>query len=309
MTTVEQKASWETKDWHELTEEDILAANIKKYEDDHIVGMYDTDSQESSAEYLEHELFFPIITQLLKKKSQSIKAIDICGGGGKASFILHHCGCDVVLLDSAEKMLDIARNKIQRDGINNMSLVNSDAIAYLRDSTELFDIAVFSSAIHHFKDPFGLIKLAFDRLSPNGIMVILGEPTPLVSSNRWRRALAFWTFLYDKNYRRKQIVSIPSRIRGTYIPGPDERDPAEYQAYLGIEDRKLKQQMINAGMQVMLHIHYPAGGPPFITRMMPLLGLNWVMGMVIGRENDNQLRHRLKEAVQKELPYKVDFIP
>ncbi|MGE5405329.1 MAG: class I SAM-dependent methyltransferase [Candidatus Saccharibacteria bacterium] len=298
---------WEDKEWHDLTEEDILQANIKKYEDESVVGHYDDEAQESY-DYLEQDTIFPVLTRYLgENKGSTLNAIDVCGGAGRAAFTLHRAGgCNVTLLDTSEKMLEIAQRTIDKHKIENVTLVQEDALAYLRDGKEQFDIIAFSSAIHHFKDPFNLVQLAYDRLSPDGVMVIVGEPNTLISSKKYKRVVGFYAVLTSPDYRKQFIQSIPERFKGKYV-APDYREVAEYHAHIGIDDTALRKQMDNAGMSVLLHIRYPAG-PRIATRILPLLGLNWVMGMVVGKKSDPELSSQLKTAISEEIPYKVDII-
>ena len=308
MKAGEEVVSWE-KDWSELTEEDILWANIKKYENEEVVKFYDDENGAGDIQYLEHEIIFPIvIDHLWQSKGRELKAIDVCGGAGKAAFILAKCGkCQTVLLDSADKMLDIARRKIAKEGITSVQPLRDDALSYLKNTSEIFDLVVFSSAIHHFKEPANLIGLAFSRLAEEGVIVILGEPHRLVSSKRYKRAFALYAFLTHAESRREFLRSLPKRIAGTYQP-PDYRDPAEYHAHIGIDDAALKRDLIKQGMEVLVHFHYPAGGPPHIVRLQPYLGLNWVLGMVVSRRPDGQLKTAIENALKKKLPYRIDIL-
>ncbi|MGE5416107.1 MAG: class I SAM-dependent methyltransferase [Acidobacteriota bacterium] len=300
---------WEGKDWHELTEEDILQANIKKYEDESVVGHYDDEDQVGvSYDFLEQDTIFPLLTRYLsEKKSSTLSAIDVCGGAGRAAFTLHRCGgCNVVLLDTSEKMLEIAQRTIDKHKIDSVTLVQEDALAYLRDGTDQFDIIAFSSAIHHFKDPFSLVQLAYDRLSPDGVMVIVGEPNTLIGSKKYKRVVGFYAVLTSSDYRKQFIQSIPERIKGTYT-APDYREVAEYHAHIGIDDMALRKKMESEGMSLLLHIRYPAG-PRIATRILPLLGLNWVMGMVVAKKKDPELSKQLETAMREEIPYRIDII-
>lgn len=300
---------WEGKEWHELTEEDILQANIKKYEDETVVGHYDDEEQVGvSYDFLEQDTIFPVLTRYLsEKKSTTLSAIDVCGGAGRAAFTLHRCGgCNVVLLDTSEKMLEIAQRTIDKHKIESVTLVQEDAIAFLRDGKETFDIIAFSSAIHHFKDPFNLVELAYNRLGPDGVMVIVGEPNTLIGSKKYKRVVGFYAVLTSPDYRKQFIQSIPERIKGSYT-APDYREVAEYHAHIGIDDMALRKQMEQAGMSVLTHIRYPAG-PRIATRILPILGLNWVMGMVVGKNKDSVLSQQLEKALREEIPYKIDIL-
>lgn len=293
--------------WDDLTEEEILTANIKKYADDDIVKFYDEETGGADLEYLEHEIIFPLVVKHLRRQPDSVlSAIDVCGGAGKAAFILERCGgCETVLLDSAEKMLEIADRKIAREKIKTVTPVLDDALRYLKTTEKVFDVVVFSSAIHHFKDPVQLISLAFDKLSPRGVMVILGEPTRMVSSGKYKRIVSTYGFFTSSDARRGFFKSIPDRLKGRY-KAPDYRDPAEYQAHLGIDDISLRSSLSDLNMNVMLHFNYPAA-PSNVVRFLPYLGLNWVMGMVVTREPDHELKKQLEQALIRNLPYKINI--
>lgn len=308
MSVSDEKSMPDEKDWHELTEEDILKANREKYEDDHIVSFYDEEIPGQAYEYLEHEVCFRVLADHFKQTGKTAwSAIDVCGGAGKAAFMLHQCGCsDIVLLDAAPKMLEIAQRKINSEQIKGIDVILDDAIAYLKNTERVFDVIIFSSAIHHFKDPSGLLLLAFERLSPDGVVITLGDPSRLISSRRYQRAVSSYLFLTSGDHRKHVIRTLPARLKGTY-EAPDYRDPAEYQAHKGIDDFKLKQHLHEQGIRALVHFRYPAGGSQLLTRLMPYIGLTWALGMVCTREDRPALASRLKQALAAQLPYKIKF--
>ena len=175
--------------WQEVSEADILAANIQKYADDKIIDFY-ANIDELQFPYVEYTVVFNAVLDMLGR-GRRIKAVDMCGGAGRASFILKECDpdCDLTLVDCADKMLAVAEQKAEQMDVQDIKIVKQDAFSFLKEA-EQFDLIIFSSAIHHFKDPVELLHSASSRLTPGGLMVTIADPTipqkrPLSILNSW----------------------------------------------------------------------------------------------------------------------------
>ena len=293
------------KRWEECTEEDILQANIEKYDSEHIVNFY-KDFEEPRYAYIEYNVIFKAVTNMLEKRiHRSLQAVDLCGGAGKAAFVLKSCSPDsrVTLVDLSEKMLEIAREKIDRNKIEGVDVVLADAFSFL-DSEKKYDLIVFSSAIHHFKEPLNLLQSAAARLSENGIIITIADPTIITKSRRYK----FFLFLAAGSQHKKEIIK--QMFSGSNKDSSSDFDMAEYQTYTGIDDRKLASEVRNIGLSPLVHLRYPAG-EPYMVKIMPYLGLCWAFSMVLGKTENHvpeEMVDRLKQEIKKEMPFRIKYM-
>jgi len=280
------------KRWEECTEEDILQANIEKYDSEHIVNFY-KDFEEPRYAYIEYNVIFKAVTNMLEKRNdRSLQAVDLCGGAGKAAFVMKSCSpdCRVTLVDLSEKMLGVARERIERDKIEGVDVVLADAFSFLESEAE-YDLIVFSSAIHHFKEPLNLLQNAAARLSENGVIITIADPTTITKSRRYK----FFLFLAASSQHKKEIIK--QKFSGSKDSNSDF-DMAEYQTYTGIDDRKLAREVRDIGLSPLVHLRYPAG-EPYMVKIMPYLGLCWAFSMVLGKTENH---------VPEEMVFKINYL-
>lgn len=293
------------KRWEECTEEDILQANIEKYDSEHIVNFY-KDFEEPRYSYIEYNVIFKAVTDMLEKTlDRSLRAVDLCGGAGKAAFVLKSCApdCKVTLVDLSEKMLEIARERIAKNNIQGIDVVQADAFSFL-DSEGEYDLIVFSSAVHHFKEPLDLLKSAAARLSENGIIITIADPTTITKSRRYQ----FFRFLAASSEHQKQMIK--QMFSTNSSSNNADFDMAEYQTYTGIDDRQLARGVRGVGLSPLLHLRYPAG-EPYMVKIMPYLGLCWAFSLVLGKR-ENQVPaavvDKLKQDIKREMPFRFKYI-
>ena len=300
------------KKWVEVTEDDILIANINKYEDDNIIKYY-TEKADPKYTYIEYQVIFKAVIDILSKSlGRSIKAVDVCGGAGKAAFIMKKCdpACEVSLVDLSDKMLAVARQNMIKEGVEDLRLIKDDAFSFLNNTEQQYDLIVFSSAIHHFKDPIKLLVTAAQRLTPQGCIITIAEPTALIKSTRFK----IMTFIFGhKEYKQDVVKSWIKYIvtLGESAPADDEfADIAEYQTFKGIDDKALSCQLNSAGLNTLVHLRYPAGDP-LMLKVLPYLGLNWSFGLVLRKgkhPEDNRWSSELHDKFKSGLPFKINIL-
>lgn len=295
-----------TKHWTEYSEAEILQANIDKYDQEHIINFYQ-DFEEPRYSYIEYEIIFKaVLNHLSGRLNQPVRAVDMCGGAGKAAFVLKSCApdCKATLVDCSDKMLDIARQRIEKQGIQGVEVVLGDAFSFLEQG-EQYDLIVFSSAVHHFKEPVKLLQTAAGCLSENGLIVTIADPTMLTKSRRYK----FFEFmLSNSDIKKTKIKKMFSLAKDEAASGEDF-DLAEYQTYTGIDDIKLAEELKQVGLHPMLHLRYPAG-EPYMTKIMPWIGLCWAFSMIISREtpgNHNAIS-QLKREIKQEMPFRFKYM-
>lgn len=294
------------KEWHEYSEGEILQANIEKYQRDEIVKFYQ-DFEEPRYTYIEYQVILQSVLQSLRKRlGRPVRAVDMCGGAGKAAFVIKTLQPDsqVTLVDLSAKMLDIARQRAAKLGIKDIDIVEADAFSFL-DTDQQFDLFVYSSALHHFKDPVNLLQVSAARLSPEGMIVSIADPSILITSRRYK----FFQFLATNNQAKLRVIKDCFRRspKKTESKSPDF-DVAEYQTLTGINDLGFREDLKEIGLHTLLHMRYPAG-EPYMTRIMPYLGLCWAFSMVISPDGEayTEDRARMKAEIKNGLPFKLLF--
>lgn len=298
--------------WEHISEEEILNANIIKYNDDNIVNFY-ADLEESRYLYYEYEVIFQAVINVLNRSlKRRVRAVDICGGAGKAAFVVNKCdpSCEVTLVDVSRKMLEIAQLKAKRQRFDNLRIVQTDAFSFLEQKGE-YDLIIFSSAIHHFKDPRKLLLAAIKKLSPEGIIITIADPTTLIKSKRYK----IFEFLVTNLEGKKEVIK--NLFTGNIIfkqskneMAASKCDIAEYQTLKGIDDKNLVKQLSANGLFPLVHLRYPAG-EPYMTKIMPLIGLNWAFSLVLrhsNQTNDAEIAGELREEISAGLPFKSNFM-
>jgi ubiquinone/menaquinone biosynthesis C-methylase UbiE len=295
-----------SKDWHEYSENEILQANIEKYQRDDIVKFYE-DFEEPRYSYIEYEVILAAVLKALRQRlNRPVRAVDMCGGAGKAAFVIKSIqpDSDVTLVDLSDKMLNIARERAARLGLEDLHIVEADAFSFLEQDTE-YDLFVYSSALHHFKDPVELLGLSAGRMNPQGMIVTIADPTTLIKSRRYR----FFQFLATNREIKRHLIKECFQRRANKLPAEGQSfDVAEYQTYTGINDHQLCQKLSQVDLHTLLHLRYPAG-EPYMTKIMPYLGLCWAFSTVLSlNPADYQPEVQfMKKEISSKLPFRIRF--
>jgi len=295
------------KQWTDYSEEEILQANIDKYDQEHIINFYE-DFEEPRYSYIEYEIIFKaVLAHLSEKLGHPVRAVDMCGGAGKAAFVLKDCDpeCQATLVDCSDKMLDIARSRIEKQKIEGVEVVLGDAFSFLEQGEE-YDLIIFSSAVHHFKDPVKLLQTAAGSLSEQGLIVTIADPTTLTKSKRYR----FFEFMLSNSDLKKMKLKRMFSLKRDESAGSEDFDLAEYQTFTGINDIELAGQLKEVGLHPIVHLRYPAG-EPYMTKIMPLIGLCWAFSMIISPqppEVNEAGSYRLKRVIKKEMPFRFKYM-
>lgn len=287
-----------TKDWREISEDEILQANIEKYSQQHIIQFY-RDFEEPQYLYREYDVIFnAVANEVDPARARRIKVVDLCGGAGKGVFTMrrHHETAQFILVDLAQPMLDIALERAAKEGVDDLTVVAEDAFTFLARE-EQYDVIILSSAIHHFKDPVQLIRQCALRLQPNGLIITIADPTVMIKSRRY----SFMEFMLVDSTGKKQKLK---KLFGKKDPAAD-LDIAEYQTITGIDDHQMLRELKTARIFPLMHIRYPAGESK-LTRLMIRLRLYWAFATVLQKEttpDDDFARRRIDDELSRGLPF------
>lgn len=126
---------------------------------------YDTEERIELAKVIVNE----VRAELQNTKSKSL--IDYGSGTGLVSLELSDLVDSLLLIDSSKQMLEVAKAKISRSGINNANVLYSD---FTQETPELkADIILMSLVLLHIPDTNKILQELFNILNSGGKLIIV----------------------------------------------------------------------------------------------------------------------------------------
>ena len=116
------------------------------------------------------------IVLLLGDQTGSLRALDACGGSGNISVKLLKRDMAVTHTDISAELQKIFRAKCQKTGYA-PRMVCSEIAHFLAHDDNTYHLITFSSALHHLENIESVLRLAFDRLVPGGMIYTVFDPT------------------------------------------------------------------------------------------------------------------------------------
>ncbi|WP_282154805.1 class I SAM-dependent methyltransferase [Cytobacillus gottheilii] len=116
-----------------------------------------------------------VITEKVKdalQNSETKSLIDYGSGTGLVGLELTPLVKSVLLIDSSQKMLDVAQAKITQKGISNASTLYSDFTQEIPDHVKA-DIVVMSLVLLHIPDTRKILQSFFNILNDDGKLIIV----------------------------------------------------------------------------------------------------------------------------------------
>ncbi|QVY60436.1 class I SAM-dependent methyltransferase [Cytobacillus gottheilii] len=116
-----------------------------------------------------------VITEKVKdalQNSETNSLIDYGSGTGLVGLELTPLVKSVLLIDSSQKMLDVAQAKITQKGISNASTLYSDFTQEIPDHVKA-DIVVMSLVLLHIPDTRKILQSLFNILNDEGKLIIV----------------------------------------------------------------------------------------------------------------------------------------
>lgn len=201
---------------------------------------------------------------LLGRPPADVAALDACGGSGNVSLKLLRRGVRVTVADISPELLAILRRKAEAAGLA-PEIHCGELAEFLRRPGPAFDLITFSSALHHLQDIEGVLRLAFARLAPGGLVFTTHDPTALARQRPLTRALLRAEYFAFKVFC--QPADLPAAIgrklrralgrRPEPSPGQIAEEQlgvlAEYHVARGIDDLALVERLRAAGFEVVAH--------------------------------------------------------
>ena len=117
--------------------------------------------------------FADLVYQEIKKHIHDLSnqtIMDFGGGTGLIALSLAKNAKEIILVDISEKMLEQACQKITRQGINNVGLIEQDLLE--KPLKQRFDIIIASRVLHHVKDIDHALFTLKNHLAKNGQLFI-----------------------------------------------------------------------------------------------------------------------------------------
>lgn len=126
---------------------------------------YDSEERIELAKIITKE----VRTELQNSKSKSL--IDYGSGTGLVGLELSDLVDSVLLVDSSEQMLEVAKAKISQKGINNSKVLYSDFTQRIPKLKA--DIILMSLVLLHIPDTEGILRALFSILNEGGKLIIV----------------------------------------------------------------------------------------------------------------------------------------
>ncbi|MGA7916793.1 MAG: methyltransferase domain-containing protein [Candidatus Acidiferrales bacterium] len=172
---------------------------------------------------LRSELAWKNLRRFLPLDASKRRALDLGGGTGSASVELARMGYEVVLLDSSEQMLRIARQQAEACGVTpRISFCHAET-GQLRElfAAESFDVVVCHNLLEYSEDPATTVCDIARVLRMSGVLSVLvrnraGEVLKdAVKSRDWKLATADLTAdtVVDTLYGNRMRLFVPTDLQ------------------------------------------------------------------------------------------------
>lgn len=156
------------------------------------------------------------VLQLLNLPPKS-KFIDVgCGSGWLAQFLskLNHCSLGI---DISEEMIEMAKERIKSDiytPFQNTPLAVDFLVHDIEEKplplSDLYDVAIFESSLHHFYNPISAIRNISKNLKEDGFIVILEGQAPPEGSKGYNDLYDVMNKFHtlERPYTREQLKKL-----------------------------------------------------------------------------------------------------
>jgi 2-polyprenyl-3-methyl-5-hydroxy-6-metoxy-1,4-benzoquinol methylase len=215
----------------------------------------------------------------------AIRALDACGGSGNVSLKLLTRNVDVTLVDISPELLEIFRRKCANLGVS-PRIVCAEIGSFLSETSQTFDLIVFSSALHHLANIERVLTLAFHRLQPCGLLFTIYDPTSRSNLRTTTRVLLRLEYFMFKLFC--QTVDLPGavarRTRRVFSGVSARRKSdaalneattgmlAEFHVEQGIDDLALVSKLCAVGFDVVWHERYAESRFDLTRRIIERIG-------------------------------------
>jgi ubiquinone/menaquinone biosynthesis C-methylase UbiE len=134
---------------------------------------FDTKAQELDEHPIMREiaLEFSRMLSVHVPLSQRFRVLDYGCGSGLIGMHLYSNVGSLTMMDSSEGMLDILNEKIEKEHISNMKVMNC-ALEESKIESSTFDLIYMNNVLHHIENATSFLKSIKNLLKPNGHLCI-----------------------------------------------------------------------------------------------------------------------------------------
>ncbi|KAF5276760.1 hypothetical protein FQR65_LT16210 [Abscondita terminalis] len=133
------------------------------------------------------ELFSPYICSIIQetfpeKPLGSLRILEVGCGGGFLSEELARAGCNLVAIDVAEDLLEIAKTHSKSDpNLPKITFLLDSVENHCKENHQQYDVVISNFVLEHVADHDYFIKCCSDCLKPRGLLFISALPRNLIS--------------------------------------------------------------------------------------------------------------------------------
>jgi 2-polyprenyl-3-methyl-5-hydroxy-6-metoxy-1,4-benzoquinol methylase len=265
-TQTEDRAVSMTASSAESGRNEVILANQEFYKQ--IAQKYDNYEACASDAFFQRwiEDDLQIVECKLTKRGDAVHCLDCGGGTGNVTLKMLRRGWRVTVVDVSTNMLEILERKV-RSADFSATFFNESVESFFSQSAESFDVISFSSVLHHLYAPLNTVKIAAERISPQGFFYSVFDPAPATSRFAADCFISLDTLIAKLLRDRADVLpGLARRFRKLGTPRDTAHnravisagDLAEYHAREGIDDTAIEDALVHAGFDVDRK-RYPVG--------------------------------------------------
>jgi 2-polyprenyl-3-methyl-5-hydroxy-6-metoxy-1,4-benzoquinol methylase len=248
--------------------DEVISANVSFYRE--IASRYDQYESCAVEDFYQRMLDEDLDLMCGQLDCKSVRCLDCGGGSGNLTLKMLRRGWHVTVVDVSPEMLEISRAKVEANGYE-AEFVNNSVEHFLASCSQSYDVATFSSVLHHLYSPKDVVKEVASRIKPGGFFYSNFDPA--FPSSRLL-ATCFSNFdtilakiLLDRQdllpgiFRRfRKLTNTKDASHSRVVESAG--DLAEYHARKGLDDRSLADTLRGLGFSVEV-VRYPVGRTKF----------------------------------------------
>jgi SAM-dependent methyltransferase len=139
------------------------------------VASYATRNPLHGSPHLNHRSVWAIYERMAKRALASVgprpRVLDLGAGEGSASRVWLEAGARLTAVDSSAALLKLLKEKHP-----DVIVAESDAIAFLEQQSQQFDIVSHVSMLHHIPDYLSLLEASSNAVAPGGCLLTFQDP-------------------------------------------------------------------------------------------------------------------------------------
>jgi SAM-dependent methyltransferase len=223
-----------------------LRANVAAY------SAFNEEEYTNGAPHLKH----PSIGRLYRSLADSaiahltrdparVTVLELGAGNGLASYPWFERGVNLTAVDSSEPMLQELAEKAKAYGLKPRVVV-ADALEYLDQATERFDVVTHVSMLHHVPDYLHLLKRSMERVAVGGSLLTLQDPLRydrLAFPNHLADRAAYFAWRLGQGNLKRGLRTRWRRLRGVY----SENEVVDFEDYhlvrAGVDSEKIVETL------------------------------------------------------------------